>query len=351
MAPSVLHFTDAFGAGVASVVDQYMSQDLGEQSLLGMRRPEITDAELIEDASRTFVGTRAALAREWTKLRRHRFDVVHAHSTIAATIARLLPHPTAALVYSPHALATNHERPLIRMLAEKVEAKLVQRTDVFAAVSAPEAEQLSQLAGNISVLTVPHSIQVTGSPVGRKDREPTVLAVGRLNHQKNPESIARLPLQAVAGRISRFMWVGEGDPRRRALLERHGWVVTGWQDRTSVRSLMSTASALVHPARYEGFPLAVVEALAMGTPVVASSLPVLSGLPGVQCYTDSTQVAVLLDALLGDDSQWSAASAQGRRYVASTLNETRQRAALVEVYRRAASHRRDHRLNQRVDVN
>ena len=57
-------------------------------------------------------------------------------------------------------------------------------------------------------------------------------------------------------------------------------VRTGFLDDDRLRSLVAGAAALALPSRYEGFGLPVLEALAGGTPVLASDIPVLREVGG-----------------------------------------------------------------------
>ena len=57
-------------------------------------------------------------------------------------------------------------------------------------------------------------------------------------------------------------------------------VVPGFLDDGALRAVVAGAAALVLPSRDEGFGLTVLEALAAGTPVVASDLPVLREVGG-----------------------------------------------------------------------
>ncbi|MDQ3489245.1 MAG: glycosyltransferase family 4 protein [Acidobacteriota bacterium] len=102
------------------------------------------------------------------------------------------------------------------------------------------------------------------------------------------------------------------------------------------------ASGLVYPSLYEGFGLPLLEAMACGTPVIASrasSIPEVTG-----------EAAVLLDP--NDDAGWAEAieslfdpevarplSAAGLRR-ADTFTWNRAAAATVDVYRQALSARR-----------
>ena len=75
----------------------------------------------------------------------------------------------------------------------------------------------------------------------------------------------------------------------------------------ALRALYLSAAALVYPSRYEGFGLPLVEAMASGTPVLASraaSIPEVVGESGVLLDPDSSSawesaiVGVMGDAVL-----------------------------------------------------
>jgi GalNAc-alpha-(1->4)-GalNAc-alpha-(1->3)-diNAcBac-PP-undecaprenol alpha-1,4-N-acetyl-D-galactosaminyltransferase len=103
-------------------------------------------------------------------------------------------------------------------------------------------------------------------------RQPIILAVGRLSHEKGIDLLIeawgrihnRLPnwkLQiAGSGPLeSKLRTQANGLER----IEFLGWVDNAW-------SLYNQASLFVLPSRYEGFPVAMVEALSQGLPVIAT---------------------------------------------------------------------------------
>lgn len=97
-------------------------------------------------------------------------------------------------------------------------------------------------------------------------------------------------------------------------------VTPGYVSRDDLASLMGGAAAFVYPSRYEGFGLAALEAMACGTPVVASdvaSLPEVLGSAGVLIgeATDAAWAEGIRRVLLQKRDGFSAvAEAQARRF-------------------------------------
>ena len=119
-----------------------------------------------------------------------------------------------------------------------------------------------------------------------------VLYFGGFDCRKNLAAALRAFTQAaaeetsvslvVAGRLPERDTAFAPDPRR--LAEEAGvrqrTVFTGWMDEADKPALYSGAEAMIFPSRYEGFGLPPLEAMACGTPVVAShagSLPEIVG--------------------------------------------------------------------------
>jgi glycosyltransferase involved in cell wall biosynthesis len=118
---------------------------------------------------------------------------------------------------------------------------------------------------------------------GLEENARILLTVARLEPEKGHRDL----LPAI-GHIStefsgtKFVWAGEG-PLRRELeadlfslgLDEHV-ILAGYRD--DVVRLLSASDLFVFPTRFEGFPFAVLEAMAAGVPVVASNA---SSLPEV----------------------------------------------------------------------
>ncbi len=112
---------------------------------------------------------------------------------------------------------------------------------------------------------------------------PHLVAVGRLATQKGFD----LAIEAVALAHPHLpelhlTLVGDG-PLRAALstsIAAHGLTahvtLTGWRDEAGVRAALNAAQALIVPSFAEGLPMVVMEAMAAGRPVIATSI---AGIP------------------------------------------------------------------------
>jgi glycosyltransferase involved in cell wall biosynthesis len=98
-------------------------------------------------------------------------------------------------------------------------------------------------------------------------------------------------------------------------------VFTGWVPEEDKPAVYSGARALVFPSLYEGFGLPPLEALACGTPVVASnrgSLPEIVGEGGLLLEPDDVEgLAEAMKRLLNDDTLWGDLRQKGLAHAAS----------------------------------
>ena len=120
-----------------------------------------------------------------------------------------------------------------------------------------------------------------------------------------------------------------------------GVVHLGWVDDARLASLMSAAAAVAFPSRYEGFGLPVLEAMQLGTPVIASNTTALPEVVG-ECGTlvDPDDIHGWVDAL----SEARSGSPRIRQQVdlgmARAADFAPERAArhMLEAWRAAAGH-------------
>jgi glycosyltransferase involved in cell wall biosynthesis len=170
-------------------------------------------------------------------------------------------------------------------------------------------------------------------------RGPVVGAVGRLEPQKGFDVLLRA-LREVPGASAVIVGDGEQRDELRALAERLGiqdrvdWI--GWRDEP--RSYLPGFDVFVLPSRFEGFPLALLEALLAQRAVVATNvgsvaeavLPEQTGL--LVPRDDPAALAAAIQRLLADDALRARFGAAGRELVQSRFTATHMARSFERLY-------------------
>ena len=123
-------------------------------------------------------------------------------------------------------------------------------------------------------------------------------------------------------------------------------VVLPFITRPVLAAVYRRAALVLLPSSREGFGLPVIEAMACGTPIVCSDLPVLrevGGLAAESCAADdpaawATKIAALLDEREHHPYAWAARKAAGVSR-ASHFSWERYAAAMRTIYRDVAGRR------------
>ena len=118
---------------------------------------------------------------------------------------------------------------------------------------------------------------LTGAPA-RDPRRFQVISVGRLIDVKNPLCLVRAFAKS-ADAASRLVMLGAGELREQVVAEAASGGVSGQLElrglvpRDEVFRTLAAADLFVSTSRVEGLPVAVLEAMAAGCPVVLSDIP------------------------------------------------------------------------------
>ncbi len=136
-------------------------------------------------------------------------------------------------------------------------------------------------AGCTNVIVIPNSCSMDGKKVPMKPRQKEVLAVGRLHEQKGFDMLLQAWKDVQSDDVQGTKeWtlriVGEGDKRAEleAQIQEMGLrnvQLPGCTDK--VEDEYASASLFVMSSRYEGLPLALIEAMWCGLPCVAFDCP------------------------------------------------------------------------------
>ena len=342
----VLHVVEKYRSGVGSAIAQYTRSLPEVEHHLLSGTPVDGEGDLAEQADFTAThrmtgGTRAKVRRIREVVADLRPHVVHAHSSHGGAYARLaLSRRSTFLVYTPHCYAFERRdiSAPVRAAYWGAEALLAANTSAFAACSAREYDLSAWPTRRAPRQLVPNiAPAVVGRAQPSSAEGPLVVGGGRLSPQKDPDFfLAVVRLLRSKHPDLRALWLGDGEPASRAALEADGVEVSGWLPRAAVLDRLGTATLYLHSARWEGFPLMVAEAAALGVPTLVRRLPSFTGVPPALTVADELDVAPAL-ACLGDAQ---AASSNVEAWAHELRHHTRadQRAALAELYRRALPH-------------
>jgi glycosyltransferase involved in cell wall biosynthesis len=195
--------------------------------------------------------------------------------------------------------------------------------------------------------TVPNAVGPAPRPAGRKELKldrgtRLVLIVGRLVEQKNHE----LAIRAIAGVPDALLAIaGDGPLRPRlervAAEEGVNGRVRFLGVRRDVRALMGAADAIVLSSHWEGLPLSALEALASGTPLVATEVRglrelVVDGENALLVPEEPEALAAGLRRVLDDPELAARLAAAGRRVEGAGSDDTMVAGFLAQYERLAA---------------
>ncbi len=255
-----------------------------------------------------------------------------------------LPGPQYAMTYYAKLQALKHCSHIVAV-SRSAASDLVKFTDVSAdridvIYNAPSPEMFVQ----------PSLEDVRRSKFLRKIDGPYIFSLLGDNPTKNAERLieafCRLPSEIrlnyklvityripVWHRATVQMWLEKYQAKGRIIF-------TDWVSREELRVLFANADLYVHPALYEGFGMPIVEAMALGTPVVVSNTGPMPEVVGDAGLTfDPYDVDAIMNTLNHVLRDSDLRLDLGRRATARARDFTWEKAALAvrQVYEKALS--------------
>ncbi len=291
-------------------------------------------------------------------MKRHKFDIVHGHSSKAGFLARVAAKSVSGrtvTVYSPHAICIS-VKPKYRYL-ERFAAAF---TDAILGVSQSECAELDQYrlvprrklhfvtaAVDVDAYNYHGQPQLENKTVREKYGLPAnavlVGTAGRLSRQKDPITFLEVAAIVLSTEPNAwFVWIGDGElreatiARARELGIEQRLILPGYLP--DIKAWLSALDIFLLTSIYESFGYVTCEAMALARPVVAtrvagSSELVSSGQTGFLATKESPESLAAYVTLLIRDEQLRVKLGQaGRRKAEAVYNLQRMIADLEKLY-------------------
>ena len=237
------------------------------------------------------IGTLRSMLDEWN------VDLIHVHSPAIAALARMVKG-SRRLIYTEHNVVTSYRLPT--RIANRL---TYRRNDAVICVSNAVGESVARYPG-LDVRVIPNGVSATFRPddaahareeLGIGPDHPLIVHVGNIRPHKGHSNLidaiallvethSRVLVASISGEkhdgdlnrvIAEAVSAGVGDHIR--FLGR----------RTDARAFTEAATVFVNPSDFEGLPVAILEAMALCRPIVATAV---GGVPTV--INESTGVLI-----------------------------------------------------------
>jgi glycosyltransferase involved in cell wall biosynthesis len=295
------------------------------------------------------------LGAAWlTFRRRHEIDVVHLQVSTGLSVQRELIIALVARTTGKGIVTQFHGSGQIEDFKQgstfhRLCYRLLLHLAHNLVLGSNAADWITSVNSSARVTVVPNGIPVPSSfedlPVG----SPTIVFVGRLGKRKGIfdllEALERLHARGLGLRL---LLLGDGDTDavhdylHRAEHLEDSVAVCGWQDEETVRKAIVSAMVLVLPSYAEGLPMAILEALALGRPVIATRVGeiedvIIDGYNGL--LVDSGDIDALSEAIrrITTDPKLAAALGKnGHQFAQKALSTEQMLSSLTDIYVSAA---------------
>jgi glycosyltransferase involved in cell wall biosynthesis len=281
----------ARGMEIAIAAPWRRSQHYGDTTFVENLRQEGVPFYPVPMQRRIGVRDGVALAALWRLLRTEHFALVHTHSSKGGFLGRVAAGAcNLPVIHTPNGLYFLEKTGASRQFYLKLERLAGHLTTTLIAVSEDEravlvqnnvveAERIRVIHNGVDVACIDGEARLTKmeakSRLGIRPDRRVVGVVGRLVPQKDPlafvEAAAQVADQAPG---TLCVWVGSGplraDVESQAKTKDIPVRILG--HREDVWKVMRAFDVFVLPSRYEGLPFALLEAMALSLPVVATNI-------------------------------------------------------------------------------
>jgi len=304
-----------------------------------------------------------AFVRMYSFFKKEKPSIVHTHSSKTGVLGRLAAWCAGIplIIHTVHGFAFPAEsRMPVRTVFRLLERVCGQITDRMIVLNDSDATIARELLGvpNSRQALLPNGVDIdTYAPAApplrqalrqgifgvADERRVTIGMVGRLWLQKNPQCFVRAAMRVLEQRTNvGFYLVGDGEFRSEveATIQACGHAdaiaILGW--RGDVPDILKALDIMVLPSRWEGMPLAILEAMSSAVTVVASDIPgnnhiVRDGVDGCLFPADDSDAlaSVLID-LIDHPQTRARLSACGREKIVASYTLSQRMSKITSIY-------------------
>lgn len=202
-------------------------------------------------------------------------DILQLHSSKAGVLGRVAARLLGLqkrTFYLPHGVSfarqdVSTKKRQFYILIEKI-------ANAFAGtvIACSSSERALLTANGIkNVVVINNGIAVPDKePVYKQSGKPMVFGtVGRITFQKNPQLFNQIAQHFQGDDRVKFLWIGDGELRHE-IQENDQVQVTGWVTPDEVQNYLKQVDVYISTSLWEGLPLSVLEAMALGKPLLLS---------------------------------------------------------------------------------
>ncbi|HDE1462971.1 MULTISPECIES: glycosyltransferase [Klebsiella pneumoniae complex] len=286
----ILHVAEVVKGGVASVMNQLIAgQENGNDLKIIIPRNQLSEIQInnknniipFNSIKRSIYSHFNLLKTFIISVIKFKPDVIHIHSTFAGVICRLslfiLPSRNIKIVYCPHAFSfmmDNHKyKKNIYILIERFLSLVTQK--IICVSDHEYNEAVTHGFKKDKLVTIYNGVPDFGEPARKKwllNDKLNILFVGRFERQKGYDLLLEVIKHFSNREDIYFHLVGDFvDNKDKTYINTNNTVTYGWMPHEKVLDLYQNADLLIMPSRWEGLPMAALEALNAGLPILASN--------------------------------------------------------------------------------
>lgn len=289
----------------------------------------------------------------WWLLWNHRkFDLVHVHLSrdlVTLPAALIVLGTDMPFVTQTHGMIDGSTRRLARVIDQIATIRILRRANRVLALSGQEVADLQEVAGSLQNASVmPNTTNVPEHVTRPRHDRPEVLFLARMHARKRPELFVQMAVALLSrGYDVDFRLVGPDEGATLGAMKIAAQAGFGdriiWEGSIPanlVSDRMAAADIYVLPAEKEPFGLTVIEALAVGTPVVltddaAIARDIDQDECGIVFDGTSEALATAVARYLDDPDLWARHSANARQAAAARYSSGRTGPELLTQYHQA----------------